>query len=248
MRLVTRPFSIKVRNGWLQLRTFTHTTMKRPHRDILVCGAIIASFASCGPKVEPIDEVPKADTVYPKEERSLGFKVACLDRSSVDDLLKEKPWGIRVYDARRAADDAEGTVLAVAIDGANGKELSGDAKDAHYRLHDHLEASSSVEVALDATAAKERVDRVTGAGDPLYAVELSAEVLAKLLADTKAQALEFTPVILSLPEGDAHTMMVRPVTVSGGVATPIPGGYRWVDTDPCPPPCGPPDNYLVTMR
>lgn len=105
-----------------------------------------------------------------------------------------------------------------------------------------------MEVALDATAAKERVDRVTGGSDPLHAVELSAEVLAKLLADTKAQALEFTPVILSLPEGDAHTMMVRPVTVSEGVAIPVPGGYRWVDTDPCPPACGPPDNYLVTMR
>lgn len=223
--------------------------MQRPHRDILVWGAIIASLASCTPKVEPTSgDIGGTDTVYVKEERSLGFKAAYLDRTSVEALLTDKPWGIRVYDARRAADDEAGTVLAISIDGAKGKELVGDGKATPYRLHDRLEDMHSVEIVLDMTAAKQRVTWLTDAGDPLYCVELSADVLGKLLADTKAQAIEFTPVILALPEGEALTMMARPVTVSGGVAHPIPDGYRWVDTDPCPPACGPPDNYLVPLR
>ncbi|MBL8001787.1 MAG: hypothetical protein JNL05_07495 [Flavobacteriales bacterium] len=170
-----------------------------------------------------------------------GFATAYLSSATLSELANGTgAAGVRVYNARRSATDAAGTVVVIGVQSLKGAELSGSATDKRYALYDKLGSSFVVEARLERSLARSAVLFIVPTRDLRFCVDLAKADVGRLLSANGCNAVKVEPV----PQGSGFTMRFTPVKVVNGVPEPISGAVVITATEPCPTACGPLTNYL----
>jgi len=219
---------------------------------LLAALALAALFQGCGGGNGQVEDDKDTVTVVVHDTVRLApdpaSRTGFLDAPTVMTLLGRKgTWGLRVYNARRDAADAEGTVLAVGIDGADGSEITVPLPELSYRLHEKLDGDHSIERKLERNDAVKAVTWIADAKLPVHCAEFRKDELERLLLVKEATAIRFDPVLLYAGEEYHFTFAAVPVQIVDGVAKRVGDGAGLLDTEPCPVVCGPVAHYLRDM-
>jgi hypothetical protein len=203
--------------------------MNSKHSVVTALMAVFLMFSSCGGP--SFAEPPKA-----------GFTQAVFDEDGLNVLLKDTDCArVRFYNARRSADDKEGTVIAVAVR-SDGSEYGISSSGVFYRMSDKIVGSNVSYLERTRDAAREACRWMGAAGNDLVAAEASSRVLQKMLSLEKCNGIRATPV---RADDGGLTFRFAAAEITGGTIRELAGaGSSMICGDPCPAFCSEDVEYV----
>lgn len=173
-----------------------------------------------------------------------GFSEAVFDAKTIQDLLDRRDCdGIRFYNTM----GSDGKLQVMAVSVAAGADMNGGL----FPMKPYVVAAGIMDnkitvEKISKSKAKDYCEAIDLSSHTQYSALFSKTELDALLKNTDCNALRIAPAIAS----GKLSMEVHAVNFRDGSVTDLGrgAGFDLLDTDPCPPVCGPSSNYVYSRE